>query len=283
MLEATTSTVRGAGGATGAGAGGAGGGCATASGCGAGGAGGGWECAQAATMNARATGTGTDRMVHSPLQGAIACACPLAVSKHNAGAGARRRSHCRAASFLMELSTGCQPLLQFQRMGAGYLLGLQTGDGGSAWESNPKPLNTRNQTTTTHANSSFRPSGQQVERGDLRDRHRRAGDALQEASRPQHDERRSEPHREHGFGCACSERQTFRYDSRTRGSTRSCAPVPLPTVLPSARMKARSATSSACATCCSTSTTVTPALRIAAMISKIPSTTMGASPSDGSS
>src|SRR5713101_7353446 len=117
MLAATTSTVRGAGGATGAGAGGAGGGCATASGCGAGGAGGGWECAQAATMNARATGTGTDRMVHSPLQGAIACACPLAVSKHNAGAGARRRSHCRAASLLMDLSTGCQPLLQFQWMG----------------------------------------------------------------------------------------------------------------------------------------------------------------------
>src|SRR5436305_6613832 len=34
--------------------------------------------------------------------------------------------------------------------------------GGSAWESNPKPLNKRNQ-ATTHANSSFRPSDQEVE------------------------------------------------------------------------------------------------------------------------
>src|SRR5439155_14916604 len=35
--------------------------------------------------------------------------------------------------------------------------------GGSAWESNPKPLNKRNQ-ATTHANSSFRPSEQRVDR-----------------------------------------------------------------------------------------------------------------------
>jgi len=33
----------------------------------------------------------------------------------------------------------------------------QQRNGGSAWESNPKPLNMRNQ-ATTHANSSFRPS-----------------------------------------------------------------------------------------------------------------------------
>src|SRR6266852_4802659 len=96
MLAATTSTVRGAGGATGAGAGGAGG-CATACGCGAGGAGDGWECAQAATMNARATGTGRDRMVHSPLRGALACACPLAIGKSNARDRVRRRSPCRVA------------------------------------------------------------------------------------------------------------------------------------------------------------------------------------------
>src|SRR6266849_881282 len=86
MLVATTSTVRGAGGATGAGAGCAGGGCATASGCGAGGAGG-WECAQAVAMIASTTGTGTDRMVHSPFKGAIACASPLAIGKSNAGTG----------------------------------------------------------------------------------------------------------------------------------------------------------------------------------------------------
>ena len=35
--------------------------------------------------------------------------------------------------------------------------------GGSAWESNPKPLNKRNQ-ATSHANSSFRPSEQRVDR-----------------------------------------------------------------------------------------------------------------------